>query len=258
MRHGFIDLPEARVHYLEAGQGPPLVLVHGLAASWRWWRPVLAPLTRRHRVFAFDLPGFGQSRASRRLSLNSAGETLCRLMEAVGLERASLVGHSMGGRVCMDVAANCPERVDRLVLVATVGLPFGRSYARVGLDLLREGRATDPAYQQIVREDARQVGWLELALTTFEVLSDDFRRHLASIAAPTLVVWGERDVLTPPESGRLLADEIPQARLALLPDAGHNPMWDQPDRFSRLLLDFLAAHPAHHALEAPRPLARGA
>lgn len=257
MRHGFIDLPEARIHYLEAGQGTPLVLVHGLAASWRWWGPVLAPLTRRHRVYAFDLPGFGQSRANRRLSLNWARQMLCRLMEALDLERASLVGHSMGGRICMDVAANCPERVDRLVLVATIGLPFGRSYARVGLDLLREGRATDPAYQRLVREDVLQVDWLELALTTFELLADDFRDHLASIAAPTLLVWGQRDVLTPPESGQLLAAAIPHARLALLSEAGHNPMWDQPERFSRLVVDFLAT-PSRPAVQPARPLVRGA
>src|SRR5439155_15607570 len=111
VQHGFVSVPGAKVHYLEAGQGPPLLLVHGLAASWRWWNPVLPALTRRHHVFAFDLPGFGQTRASKWFSLKSAGAFVCQLMEALGIERADLVGHSMGGRICMDVAAHCPERV---------------------------------------------------------------------------------------------------------------------------------------------------
>jgi pimeloyl-ACP methyl ester carboxylesterase len=247
------------VHYLEAGQGPPLVLVHGLAGSWRWWSPILDALTERHQVFAFDLPGHGQSRAERRLTLDSAGQLVCQLLTALGLERASLVGHSLGGRICMDVAANCPERVERLVLISAVGQPFGRSHLQVGLDLLREGLATAPDYQQIAREDACQVDWLSLALTTFEVLVDDFRDHLTRIVAPTLVLWGERDLITPVDAGRDLAQEIPDARFASLPEAGHNPMWDQPDQLSRLVLDFLdARRPIAAARRGQRGASRGA
>jgi pimeloyl-ACP methyl ester carboxylesterase len=258
LRHGTLHLPEAEVHYLEAGRGSPLVLVHGLAASWRWWTPILDALTERHHVFAFDLPGHGRSRADRRLSLHSAGQVVCQLLSALGLERASLVGHSMGGRICMDVAASYPERVDRLVLVSTVGQPFGRSHLQVGLDLLREGLATAPDYQQIAREDAWRVDWLELALTTYEVLSDDFRDRLARIAAPTLLVWGERDLITPVEAGRELAQAIPNAHFAPLPEAGHNPMWDRPGDWSRLVLDFLADRrlPIEAARRAPIRAAR--
>lgn len=239
MRHGFVRLPGAEVHYLEAGSGPPLLLVHGLAASWRWWQPVLPALTRRHRVIAIDLPGFGSSRAEQRLSLKTAGRFLCQVMEALGLERVDLIGHSMGGRICMDVAANCPSLVRRLVLVSAVGIPWQRPYPAIGWRLLRESLHTRPEYQQLVREDVRRVGLLRLVLTTYEVLADDFRAHLARISAPTLVIWGGRDVLTPPALGRALAAQIPGARLALIEDAGHNPMWDAPARFARLALTFL-------------------
>jgi pimeloyl-ACP methyl ester carboxylesterase len=242
VQHGYVQVPGAEVHYLEAGQGPPLVLVHGLAASWRWWTPVLDALTTHHRVLAFDLPGFGQTRSGQWFSLKSAGEFVCQVMAALGLEQADLVGHSMGGRICMDVAAHCPQRVRRLVLVSAVGLPFGKSYPEVWFDLMRESRATPPEYLELVREDARRVRFLELALATYQVLSDDFRANLARILVPTLVVWGSRDVLTPPEFGRVLAAEIPEAQLTILEHAGHNPMWDHPHRFSQLVLDFLHTH----------------
>jgi pimeloyl-ACP methyl ester carboxylesterase len=239
-RHGFVRVPGADVHYMEAGEGPPLLLVHGLAASWRWWTPVLDALTRRHHVYAVDLPGFGLTRANWWFSLKSAGRFICEVMEALELERADLIGHSMGGRICMDVAAHCPERVRRLTLVSAVGIPWAKSYPEVGWDLLRESRATPREYLELVREDARRVRFFELALATYQVLADDFRDKLAQIQAPTLVVWGGRDILTPPEFGRVLAAEIPRAELALIEAAGHNPMWDDPGAFSDLVLSFLA------------------
>lgn len=240
MRHGFVQVPGAEVHYREAGEGPPLVLLHGLAASWRWWRPVLDVLTRHHRVLAFDLPGFGETRAERRFSLKSAGTFVCQVMGALGLERVDLVGHSLGGRIAMDVAAHCPERVERLVLVSAVGLSWRKPYPMVGLDLLLEGWLNAPRYPDLVREDARRVGFLELCLATYEVLADDFRAAMARIQAPTLVVWGDRDILTPPRHAEILAGEIPSAALAFIRGAGHTPWWDAPEEFSELVLDFLA------------------
>jgi pimeloyl-ACP methyl ester carboxylesterase len=82
---------------------------------------------------------------------------------------------------------------------------------------------------------------LKLALATYQVLSDDFRHQLASIQAPTLAIWGSRDILTPPALGQVLASQIPQAKLAVMQGAGHNPMWDDPPGFARLVLGFLAA-----------------
>jgi pimeloyl-ACP methyl ester carboxylesterase len=224
-----------------AGEGPPLVLVHGLGASWRWWQPVLESLARQRRVFAFDLPGFGETRAKRWFSLKSAGEFVCQAMGALGLERADLVGHSMGGRICMDVAVSCPERVRRLVLVSTVGVPFGKTYPEVGLDLMRENRATPPEYLDLVMEDVRRVRPFELAWATLQVLMDDFRDRLSRIRSRTLVVWGERDLLTPLRLGRDLAAAIPGAKLAVFDQSGHNPMWDDPERFCQVTLGFLGS-----------------
>jgi pimeloyl-ACP methyl ester carboxylesterase len=160
-------------------------------------------------------------------------------MAALGLEQADLVGHSLGGRICMDVAAHCPERVGHLVLVSAVGVPWGKWYPEIGLDLLREGLTNPPKYRDLIREDARRVRFLELARATYQTLSDDFRDKLTQIQAPTLVIWGERDVLTPPDFGRELAARIPRAQLAMIPEAGHTPMWDDPAHFCDLVLSFL-------------------
>jgi pimeloyl-ACP methyl ester carboxylesterase len=240
LRHGFVEIPEADVHYLEAGSGRPLLLLHGLAASWRWWTPILDYLTPHHRVLAIDLPGFGLTRARRRFSLKSAGQFVCQVMEALALERADLIGHSLGGRISMDVAAHCPERVRRLVLVSAVGLSWRKPYPMVGLDLLLEGWRNAPKFPDLVREDARRVNFLELCLATYEVLSDDFQAELHRIAAPTLVLWGDRDLLTPPRHGEILTSAIPSAELAYIRGAGHTPMWDAPEEFSRRVLEFLA------------------
>jgi pimeloyl-ACP methyl ester carboxylesterase len=240
LEQGFVRVPGAEVHYIEAGHGPPLVLVHGLAASWRWWQPVLDTFTSRYRVIAFDLPSFGLTRANKRFSLKSAGHFVCQVMSALGLDRADLIGHSLGGRVCMDVAASCPERVGRLVLVSTVGIPWRKPYPMIGLDLLREGRVNLPKYPDLVREDARRVRFLELALATFETIADDFRHNLGRIRAPTKIIWGGRDVLTPPDFGRVLSEEIPNADLTIIDEAGHTPMWDAPEDFTELALSFLS------------------
>jgi pimeloyl-ACP methyl ester carboxylesterase len=106
---------------------------------------------------------------------------------------------------------------------------------------VRETRNTRPEYLELVRQDARRVRFLELALATYQVLTDDIRARLRSIRAPTLVVWGGRDVLTPPHLGRQLAAEIPGAELQVIESAGHNPMWDEPERFCELVGDFLNA-----------------
>lgn len=139
----------------------------------------------------------------------------------------------------MDVAARCPERVGKLVLVSTVGLSWGKPYPMVGLDLLLEGWINTPRYPELVREDAKRVRFLDLCWATYEMLADDFREEMAGIRAPTLVVWGDRDIVTPPRHAETMVQQIPEAELAIIEDAAHTPMWDAPERFGELVLGFL-------------------
>jgi len=118
------------VRFRVAGAGPPVVLVHGLAGSWRWWRLCVPALAERRTVYAVDLPGFGDLRRQR-CSLAEAPDFLRNWMDAVDLESAALLGHSMGAAICARVAAAMPQRVPRLVLVApAIDLrPWLRAYA---------------------------------------------------------------------------------------------------------------------------------
>src|SRR5579884_179476 len=119
-----IRVDDGPVHYEVAGEGEPLVLVHGLSESTRVWYRNLPALAERYRVYLVDLPGFGAMRKFHRLfTLEGCAPWLDQWMEAVGIEMASLVGHSMGGYVCMSLAALRPQKIKRLVLVDSIGIP---------------------------------------------------------------------------------------------------------------------------------------
>src|SRR5581483_1554615 len=112
-----IAVGPATIAYEVAGSGPPVVLLHGLSGSSRWWRRNIGALAPHRRVYIVDLIGFGASRGQARFVLAEAAGTLMRWLDLLGLARASLVGHSMGGLIAAELAADAPDRVDRLVLV---------------------------------------------------------------------------------------------------------------------------------------------
>ena len=238
-----VDVDGVRVRYRTAGAGEPLVLVHGLSGSTRWWTPALPALAARRTAYLVDLPGFGALRGSRRGGLAAAAAWLGDWMDAVGLERPALVGHSMGAAIALRVAARRPERLDRLALVAPAGLPTGRSLLGYAVPLATTLRHCTPRFVTILATDALRAGPWTLLRATRDVLADDVRGELAAVTVPTLVLVGERDTLIPPAVGDLLRRELPSARLVRLESAGHVPMFDQPDAFGEALLRFLAEEP---------------
>ena len=150
---------------------------------------------------------------------------------AAGLSRAQLVGHSMGGSICMRVAAERPGAVDRLVLAAPAGVPSGRSRPGYLVPLLRAARhrtITTPGFLPVLAHDALSAGPLTLWRAAQELLAEDVRGYLPRITAPTLIVRGEHDPLIPASHAALLRECIPDARLVTLTGAGHVPMFDRP------------------------------
>jgi pimeloyl-ACP methyl ester carboxylesterase len=232
-RHGPVVASQA------GAEGPQLVLLHGLAGSGTWWKRNLPALSASFRVTAIDLPGFGSSHRDARLILDEAPGQVAALLGEIGIERAHVMGHSMGGLVAGGLAADHPERVDRLVLVDAGFLSLDPTLRHRISGPLRTLPWTSPTILPTLVRDVARSGLVRMARATSEVLRKDWRHKLPSIAAPTLVIWGEHDRICNPRIGEQIAAAVPGARLVIIPGAGHNPMWEKQDAFDREVLDFL-------------------
>jgi pimeloyl-ACP methyl ester carboxylesterase len=232
-----------RVHWVEAGAGQPLVLLHGLCGSSRWWNANIPALSERFRVLAVDLVGFGRSRCAGPLpDIASLADLLARWIEGVAGTAAHLVGHSMGGHLAIHLAARHPERIARLVLADTAGLPRRLSPAAVARWVYQVAPPTrwgDPAFLPIILRDALRAGPVTAIRALRDIVADDVSPLLPRITSPTLILWGAGDTIIPLENALVLRERIEGARLEVIEGAFHNPMVDQPAAFNRAVLDFL-------------------
>jgi pimeloyl-ACP methyl ester carboxylesterase len=227
------------VHYEVAGEGPAVVLIHGLSGSGRWWMYNVPVLAQQYQVYNVDLVGFGRSRGQR-LVLREAAGWFKEWLNIVGITEAHLVGHSMGGYIAMEVAVTWPAVVRRLVLVDALVLPMGPGLLRPALGLARAVRYMNLSFLPVLIGDLLRAGPRTMLRAAQEVLSADLSDRLGAMQAKTMVIWGEKDTLLDPELGRKLAERLARACFVWVEGAGHNPMWDRPQRFNELLLDFLA------------------
>ncbi len=262
------------VSYREAGEGPVLLLIHGIAGNCEHWHEVIEPLARHHTVIAPDLPGHGTSEAGAGdYSIGALASGLRDLLLALGHERATVVGHSLGGGVAMQLAYQYPEMIERLVLVSSGGLgpevspvlraaalpgadlfisvtagagrrlgsALGRGLAGIGLrpgaDLAEVARAyaslEDPARRAAFLDTLRAV----VGTRGQRVAAAD-RLYLAE-AVPVLIVWGARDSIIPVRHGEDALRAIPGSRLEVFEDVGHLPQLEAPGRFIAVLESFL-------------------
>ena len=246
---------QRRIAWLEAAptagsDAPPVVLVHGLGTSDRWWAPTIPVLAERYRVLAPDLVGFGRS-AGQPVQLDVAADELAAWASAVGLESATWVGHSMGGQITIDLAARYPELVERLVLVDAAGLPVSKDVTRHLMNVVRASPFMPLAAYPVAVECVLRCGPVAITRASHQILSTDLETRVRSIGAPTLVVWGGRDTLLPPSYGRRLAAMIPGATFVELERAGHSPQWEAPTEFEQALLSFLETPAAASSEPAP-------
>ena len=262
----FLDVDGVRIHYVEAGRGEPVLLIHGLNASTFGFRYTIPELAQHYRVVALDLKGFGYSErpADGDFSLTAQTTLVRQAMERLEIGRAAVVGHSMGGAVAMRLAARFPERVARLVLVDSATDRELRRGLRLGrlLRPLLPIAALFTLHRRSFRRLALRLAVHDPAHVTPEVVEGSFRPrrvkgHLRALGAwlvdrgrdeplaparipqPTLILWGEHDRWLPPSRGEALARLIPNAKLVLVPSAGHLPLEEQPDFCNRALLAFL-------------------
>ena len=237
----FIDVDGVAVRYIEAGEsnsGAPVVLLHGFQAGADLWYPFTFPaLASRYHVYALDLPGFGESGGLAEYSKESYGRFLCAFLDRLGLEHVQLVGHSMGGIVAIAAASEQPERVDRLVLIDSAGLPRSGPHWTAPVVMLAD-RSTFHAklYPTVLRLASKSRAMKQCLRMIRE---DSVYPLLSKLSMPTLVVWGSRDRVIPLEHATLFARNITHARLAIIRGAGHMPFYQKPTAFNKLVFGFL-------------------
>jgi pimeloyl-ACP methyl ester carboxylesterase len=267
-------LGETPVSYVDIGEGSPVLLVHGLSGSWRNWLENIPYLARRHRVIALDLPGFGASPMPEYpISIKSYGNFLVKFADRLDLgSEAALVGHSMGGFISTEATIIAPERFSSLTLVAAAGITYAK-LRRSQKDMVRPivemmmpvaigsmernfGRSRLRAAQfagvfahpeKISREmlwelssyAVRAPATLQAA---YELAGYDTRDRLSEISLPTLLIWGNRDLLVPVAAAFSYRRRIPQAELALLDDTGHMIQMERPARFNHDVEEFIDRH----------------
>ncbi len=238
VEQGLLKFKDFELHYRAAGQGKPVVLVHGLSGSGHWWRQTMPALAGPYRAYALDLAGFGGSRAGS-FQLRVASRQLLAFLDALEIDKPSLVGHSMGGFIVADLTAQHPERVEKLVLVDAAALPFEDGVLGRGVGLALAFWRMPKTFWPVFLGDAYRAGPRTLWQATSDLLAADIARDLEQIEAETLVVWGQHDRLVPLSLGKELDRRLHHSRLEIIPGAAHSPMLERPQEFNRLLLSFL-------------------
>jgi pimeloyl-ACP methyl ester carboxylesterase len=226
------------VRYRVTGEGPPVMLVHGLGCSAGWWRDVVPPLARRHTVIVPDLPGFELAPGAAPFRLPEGSAVLGRLLERLDVGPTSLVGHSLGALVCLRIAARSPAIVDRLVLISPPVRTAGPAFRHHAIPLART--AAGVPMGALARVTLGGIGRSPLAVwrAAEEMLHTDHLAGIGDVRAPTLLLWGREDQLVPLEGAPELLQALPGASLRVI-ESGHSPMLDAPDTLSTELLAFL-------------------
>lgn len=275
-----LDLQRLSLHghdvaYRLEGEGETLLLVHGIAGDSRTWLEPMRRLAPRHRVLAPDLPGHGASaKTTGDYSLGAHACFLRDLLKALSIERVTLVGHSLGGGIALQLTYQFPELCERMVLVSSGGLgrdvsPLLRALSLPGAEavlslafpsfVLRRGEALRAwlrargvrapglvekwnAYTSLADGETRRAFVRELRAVVDhggQVVSARDRLYLSS--HPTLIVWGDRDAIIPVSHARTAHEEIPGSRLVIFEGAEHFPHAEFPDRFAEALTEFVAS-----------------
>ncbi len=294
----FVTIHGHRRAYAMAGKGPAILLLHGIGMDHRSWLPAMDLLSHRFTVVAPDLLGHGQSDKPRAdYSIAGYANAMRDLLAVLGIGSVTVVGHSLGGGIAMQFAYQYPQITERLVLVAAGGL--GRSVNPIiraltlpgsgaalavltaapvrgaamtglhllhstGLPLTQDLQGMAEVYEDLADPKSRAaflhvlraaVDWRGQVITSLD------RAYLAE-HMPSMVVWGNRDLVLPVKHARAAAEVLPGCRLEIFPEAGHMPHEDEPERFAEVLTDFVTTVPRskHHPgiwrkalLRGPRP-----
>ena len=269
----YTKVGNVNTRYWSAGKkGSTVILLHGVGCHVEFWERNIASLAREHRVFAVDIVGFGRTDKPEVVyTFHLIAYFVLDFMKTMGIDKASLVGNSMGGGISMTVATQAPERVEKIVLVDPVGLGRGVSPVMRLMTLPVIGNVlTKPSRKGVVRQmqlclydpsqasddfidrvaaigtlPGNQRSFLSLLRETSNMagvkkgIVADFSARLKRIKSPILVIWGRQDRILPLADGEAAVQKMADVRLHVMDRAGHLPQIDKPEEFNATVLDFL-------------------
>jgi pimeloyl-ACP methyl ester carboxylesterase len=268
-----ISVEGLNISYIEKGEGNPLVFVHGIPTSSFLWRDMIEKLSAHGRVIALDLPGFGFSDPPPNgdYSISNYAGIFEAFLEALSIERATLVCHDYGGPIALTYALRNPEKYDRLIILDTflhTNIPpwplsmkiarirpfgeiimrfWGQDIARWGLEggVMDKSRISDGIVQRYYMPDGNSGKMNKTMLGTLRVdYMEDLKfieKNLKTIEKPTLILWGENDMFLPLSLGKQIHRDIAGSKMEILPNCGHFIQEDQPDRATEIIVEFLNA-----------------
>ena len=260
----FVKVGDVNTHYIRKGKGKPLILIHGIFSSAFVWHKNIDELSRYFDVIAVDLKGYGYSDkpADGRYSREDIRQFMINFMDAINVEKAIVGGHSWGGGIAMDLALACPQRVEKLVLIDSIGFPLKHNFFSWLLKLpgvgkfllavcdkeivgwiLRKGVFFEPS----LVTDEEIEGWIRpyyvkgSVQAALELRNFDFviGEQLKDISCPAMIIWGKEDKCLPVEMAERFKQDIKGSALNIIPDCGHNPQEEKPKEVNELIRKFV-------------------
>lgn len=267
----FTQIDGHQIAYIDEGKGVPLLLIHGIPSTSLMWREVIPVLSEQFRVIAPDLLNYGESEMPENadVSINAQRRTLFGLLDSLGIRRAHVVAHDIGGGVAQLMAVERPERVDRLVLIDSICFdswpipefePLQKPGAEADMklydfvEMIRGFLPKGVIDTQVMTEtvvDLYTKPWSSekgkrAFFRNLRRLNSEYTLaisgELPQLPHSTLIIWGEKDPFQKPEYGPRLEQAIPNAKLTVIDDVGHFLLEEKPDQISGLIRDFLIQH----------------
>lgn len=229
---------------------PTVILVHGLVVSSRYMIPVAELLASVARVYAPDLPGYGESdKPERVLDLPELTDVLCRWMDEVGIERATMLGNSFGCQIIAEFTVRHPTRIERAVLQGPTLDWHTRSLPQQVLGFITNPQLENPSLALVTAYDYWLAGFWRIIRTIQIMLEDRIEEKLPHMHIPTLVVRGQKDPIVSQQWAEEVVKRLPDGQLAVVPGAGHTMNYSTPQELSRVTQAFLNATKSHPVKE---------
>lgn len=266
-RSHHVKWEHGKLHYVAAGRGPEVILLHGLGGSWDHWRIIIPILSTRHRVYVLDLPGFGLSdKPEISYTIPFMAKAVLAFMKEVGAGQADFVGHCLGGQIILELALKNPEKIRRMILLNSTGAqslwePL-RLLALMALEVLERNpelfspgwakQLVENSFYEAGKESEEMIKFFTAALQRPEgrqlvrsfskagqgILNHSITDDLRKIRVPTMVVWGQNDELLSLDNAVKLNREITGSQLQLIPRCGHIPQLERPEYLARIMLEY--------------------